>query len=176
MYTSTAFWQLGGMVFTSVVGTVLHFVFDWTGGNAAVGVFTAVNESIWEHTKLLLVPMALWTLIEAPALRRRHDAFWCAKLRGTLLGIFLIPTMYYVYSGILGVSSDYVNITIFFVAAAIAYRTESRWLSAPRRTPCRASLVWAVWGAVFLLYAVWTFLPPPIPLFRDPVSGAYGSV
>ena len=42
-------WQLGGFAFTAVFGTALHFLFDWSGKNTVVGLFSAVNESIWEH-------------------------------------------------------------------------------------------------------------------------------
>ena len=44
------------------MGTLLHFLFDWTGGNAVVALFSAVNESIWEHLKLLFYPMVLFAV------------------------------------------------------------------------------------------------------------------
>lgn len=41
-----------GFVFTGVLGILLHFLFDWTNGSVVAALFSAVNESIWEHTKL----------------------------------------------------------------------------------------------------------------------------
>ena len=49
-------------------------------------------------------------------------SFWCIKLRGILLGLALIPLVFYLYNGIIGKSPDLINISIFFIAAAIAYR------------------------------------------------------
>ena len=53
MKQSIPSWQIGGFVFEGALGTLLHFVFDWSGGNVAAALFSAVNESIWEHMKLL---------------------------------------------------------------------------------------------------------------------------
>ena len=45
-------WELYGILVLSLLGTVMHFVFDWSGQSAPVGAFAAVNESVWEHLKL----------------------------------------------------------------------------------------------------------------------------
>ena len=48
-------WNIAGAAFALVAGTLLHFVYEWFGGNvwAVIG---AVNESTWEHLKLLYFP------------------------------------------------------------------------------------------------------------------------
>ena len=38
-------------IFISVLGVLLHFTYEWSGDNAVVGLFSAVNESTWEHLK-----------------------------------------------------------------------------------------------------------------------------
>ena len=119
-------WQLAGFVFTGVLGTLLHFLFDLTGGNLAAALFSAVNESIWEHIKLLFYPMVVFGLIEFFFLGKETPGFWCVKLKGILLGLGLIPVLYYTYTGILGLSADWFNITIFFIAAAVAYWWETK--------------------------------------------------
>lgn len=57
-------WELIGFAFTGAVGTLLHFVYEWTGGNPLIAAFCAVNESTWEHMKLLFVPFFLFTMVE----------------------------------------------------------------------------------------------------------------
>ena len=59
MKKSLNLWQLAGFIFTGVAGVLLHFLFEWTGKSIFVAPFAAVNESIWEHMKLLFVPMFL---------------------------------------------------------------------------------------------------------------------
>ena len=49
-------WEIVGFIATGLFGTLLHFVYEWTGGNRVIAVFSAVNESTWEHMKLLFIP------------------------------------------------------------------------------------------------------------------------
>ena len=51
-------------IFISVLGVLLHFTYEWSGDNAVVGLFSAVNESTWEHLKLLFFPFLLLTILE----------------------------------------------------------------------------------------------------------------
>ena len=165
---------MAGFVFTSVLGTFLHFFFDLTDGNILAALFSAVNESIWEHMKLLFYPMVLFAWVEYRAWGKEDYRFWCIKLRGILLGLLLIPLIYYAYTGILGVNADWFNVTIFFIAAAAAYRLETKLFA--REGGCglcpRISMGILVGiGAAFLLL---TFNPPRIPFFQDPITGSFG--
>ena len=44
------------IIFISVIGTLLHFMYEWSGHNKVVSLFAAVNESTWEHIKIALTP------------------------------------------------------------------------------------------------------------------------
>ncbi len=163
-------WQIAGFVFTGVMGVLLHFLYDWTGQSVLVAPFAAVNESIWEHMKLLYVPLVLFALVQGRFLTRNYPHFWCAKLWSTLAGVVAIPLLYYAYSGALGVTADWFNITIFYIAAAATFLLDTHLLH--RGVPCRhpkgaAVLLLALWG----LFVVFTFWSPHIPLFRDPITG-----
>lgn len=174
MKQSVPSWQIGGFVFVGALGTLLHFVFDWSGGNVAAALFSAVNESIWEHMKLLFYPMLLFAWWEWRVWGREDNRFWCIKLVGALLGLGLIPVAYYTYTGALGLSADWFNITIFFIAAGVALYTETRLFL--QDGGCMLHSKAAVAGLVLiaLLFTVLTFATPRIPLFRDPVTGTYG--
>lgn len=166
-------WQFAGFALTALGGTVLHFVYDWSGGSWLTAPFSGVNESTWEHMKLLYFPLLIFALVQGRFFRDRRD-FWCVKLRGTLVGLTAIPVLYYTYNGAVGPSPDWLNITIFFVAAALTYGVEHRAL---RRedTLCRHPR-WALAGILLIgaLFVAFTFWPPHLPLFRDPITGGYG--
>ena len=68
-------WQVAGFIFTSILGTFLHFLFDLTGENLVAGMFSAVNESIWEHMKLIFYPMVLFAIIEWNYIGRKKFIF-----------------------------------------------------------------------------------------------------
>ena len=174
MKPSVPTWQMGGFVFTGILGTLLHFLFDWTGGSVIVALFSAVNESIWEHMKLLYYPMLAFAFWEYSRWGKNRPQFWCVKLIGMLTGLALIPVLYYTYTGLLGVSADWFNITIFFIAAAAAFYLETRLFAeniSCRISPGNAFMALCLMGVVF---TVLTFVPPKIPLFQDPITGTYG--
>jgi hypothetical protein len=92
-------WHIVGAIVTLVLGTLLHFTFDWSGGNLFVGLFSAVNESVWEHLKLLAVPILLFAIIEYFAYGRAYDNFIPAKLLSVLAGMLTIVVFFYTYTG-----------------------------------------------------------------------------
>ena len=127
MKRSISLWELLGFSVTSLFGTILHFLYDWLGNAAWIAPFSGVNESTWEHMKLLFWPMLLFALLQRHFFRDRED-FWCIKLKGILQGLALIPVIFYTYNGVIGHSPDWVNIAIFFLSAAVAYLYGARQL------------------------------------------------
>lgn len=173
MKRSIGLWQLIGFGVTSLGGTLLHFLYDWLGNASWIAPFSGVNESTWEHMKLLFWPMFIYAIVQSFFFRDRED-FWCVKLRGILLGLILIPVIFYTYNGVIGKSPDFINITIFFVSAAIAYIYETR-LFKDERLRCRLSkAAIAVLCVIALLFVVFTFKTPAINIFKDPITGGYG--
>ena len=165
-------WQIAGFLFTAVAGTALHFFYDLSGQLVTAALISPVNESIWEHMKLLYFPMLLFALAEYRYIGREIPGFWCAKAAGMVLGLALIPVLYYTAAGALGWSADWFNVTIFYLAAGAAYALENRLFSQSGKCrPWIAVVVLVIIGAAF---AVFTFFPPRIPLFQDPIGGGYG--
>ena len=167
-------WQMGGFIFTAVAGTLLHFLLDWTGGNAFAAIFSAVNESIWEHLKLLYYPMVVAALVEYFFWGRNVDSFWCIKLIGILVGMVLIPVVYYTYTGVLGINADWFNVAIFFLVAAAVYWAETKLFQRGYTCQIHPWLAMLLLGLISAAFTVMTFLPLHIPLFQDPVTGKYG--
>ena len=174
MKKEIAYWQMAGFIFTAVMGTLLHFLFDWTGGSAVAALFSAVNESIWEHLKLLFYPMAAVLIMEYFFWGKDVGSFWCIKLIGILLSLLLIPVVYYTYTGILGIHADWFNITIFFLAAIAVYWAEAKLFQRAFECQMGSGLAVILICLIAVIFTVFTFLPPHIPFFRDPVTGTYG--
>ena len=166
-------WQLMGFATTSLSGTLLHFLYDWLDKAIWIAPFSSVNESTWEHMKLIFWPMFLFAIVQSFFFNDRKD-FWCVKLKGTVLGIVLIPVLFYTYNGAIGKSPDWLNIAIFFISLAIAYLYEIHLFNA-NNLRCRLpKLPVAALFAIALLFVVFTFAAPEINIFNDPLTGAYG--
>lgn len=169
------FWELAGFLFTSAVGSLLHFVYEWSGGSLAAAVVSAVNESTWEHMKLLFVPMFLFSVVQVCVLGRNYPNFLAVRAVSILTGLALIPVLYYTYTGVWGQMRDWANIAVFFLAALGAflldfYLLRRNRLSAPWQQVLGLIVLWAL-----AFCFVWcTFRPVRIALWRDPLTGTYG--
>ena len=123
--------------------------------------------------KLLFWPMLLFALIQSFFFRDRED-YWCVKLKGIILGLSLIPLIFYIYNGVIGSSPDWINILIFFISAAAAYLYELvAFDKAPSRN-CNQRLSIAVIVLIALSFIIFTFFTPKLGIFMDPLTGAYG--
>ena len=162
-----------GFAVTSLGGTLLHFLYDWLGEALWVAPFSGVNESTWEHMKLLFWPTFIYAIVQSFFFRDRED-FWHVKLRGILLGITLIPVIFYTYNGAVGKSPDWFNIAIFFICAAIAYLYETRLFNAKKLYCKSPKLAIAALVIIAILFVIFTFLTPEIGIFLDPLTGTYG--
>ena len=100
--------------------------------------------------------------------------FGKVKLRGTLGGLLLIPVLFYTYNGAFGKSPDWINITFFFISTALAFLVES-WLFYKNNLRCtRPWLAFLIICLIGVLFVIFTFATPKIPLFKDPLTNTYG--
>ena len=173
MKRSIGLWQLMGFSVTSLAGTILHFLYEWLGESIWIAPLSGVNESTWEYMKLLFWPMFIFAIVQSFFFRDRKD-FWCVKLCGTLLGLVLIPVLFYTYNGVIGKSPDWLNIAIFFISGAVAYIVETKLFRTQERH-CRSPKAAIVALAfIALLFVIFTFFTPEIGIFKDPLTGTYG--
>ncbi len=164
-------WELMGWIFTVAVGTLLHFTYDWSGGNAVVAAFSAVNESTWEHMKLLAVPWIVWSAVEIVALRNADAPTPAARAVGLLAALTAVPVLFYTYTGVVGRHFLWADIAVFLLAAA-AGTAVSRYLLKVGRP---AGVLWQIAGGLVLLgvgglFLWWTYDPPLLPLFQEAVA------
>ena len=169
------FWELAGFLFTSAVGSLLHFVYEWSGGSLAAAVVSAVNESTWEHMKLLFVPMFLFSVVQACVLGKNYPNFLAVRAVSIVTGLTLIPVLYYTYTGAWGQMRDWANIAVFFLAALGAFLLDASLLRRNRlSSPWQQVLGLIVLWALAFCFVWCTFRPPHIALWRDPTTGTYG--
>ena len=175
MKQETFLWQLGGVTFTAIIGTLLHFLYDWTG-LALFAPISAVNESTWEHMKILFFPMLFFAVLQAFFFRQAQPNFWWIKLVGISVGVLLVPILFYTINGAFGKTPDWVNISIFFLSAFVSFLVEYL-LFKQNQTPFSSPILPIRLLLFFATTFIWfTYSPPNIPLFLDPVTKKYGIV
>ena len=82
--------ELLGFVFCCILGTLSHFFYDWSEQNIIVGMFCPVNESVWEHLKLIYTPYFLWAIAEYFILGEKKINLFFSKFTGAISGMLTI--------------------------------------------------------------------------------------
>jgi hypothetical protein len=170
------FYESAGIVFIIVFGSILHFTFEWSGSQAIVGVFSAVNESVWEHLKLGFWPAMVFALIEFKYLKKATNNFLFAKTVGIYLIPVIIIVLFYSYTAILGESILVIDILTFVIAVIVGQLVSYRLLTG-KTLPYnldRVSLIALI--LLSLAFVLFTFYPPRLAMFQDPITGEYGII
>lgn len=162
-------------IIVSILGTLLHFVYDWSSKNAIVGAFSAVNESTWEHLKLIFFPMLLTTIIGFFCIGKTNKNYICGRTKGVLAGMIFIITFFYTYTGILGKNIAIIDISSFFIGVLIAEYISYKIINNPNY---RCNNILSSISLIILLFCfiIFTYNTPKIGIFKDPVTGMYGNI
>ena len=167
--------QIIVIFFSLILGTLLHFTYEWSGRNLFVASFSAVNESVWEHLKLAFFPMIIAAIIEYFFVKDEVNNYVEAKTIGIFTAISFIVVLFFTYSGIIGTSVIVIDILIFIASIIlgeyVAYKLMKREDESTYITEILSIII-----LVFLLicFIVFTYLPPEVNLFRDVIKGVYG--
>lgn len=161
------------MVFIILLGSVLHFTFEWSGNQPIVGVFSAVNESVWEHLKIAFWPALLYLIFEYRYLFRKSNNFFLAKTSGIYAIMIIIPVIFYSYTAFFE-ENIIIDIGSFILAIIIGQLIGYRLLTFKKIAKTFELISLLALTILALAFVIFTFYPPQIQLFQDPNTGEYG--
>lgn len=171
-------WILFGIPVAFILGSVMHFVYEWSGNNTLAGIFSPVNESVWEHLKLPFWPLLVWWIVGYFLFKKKSGvspARWFSCCAVSLwASILFIIVVHYTYTGVFGGESMLVDILAMLAGIALGQLLALR--------VCKYADIgdsFLIWSLVAIIlpaaaFIVFTFVPPEIPLFIDTESNAYG--
>lgn len=160
--------SIWGFLFVGALGVLFHFVYDWLGQTVIAGLFFPVNESIWEHLKLLYFPVALWWIVEG-FLGVKKPRFFASRVWALSLAMLFIPVAHYTYSGVIGQRYSWVDIGIYFLSV-LFYFWLLKGFSGEEKQESEgenilSAVVFLVWMFSFFTFA---FFPPNLGIFWEP--------
>lgn len=160
---------LSRFLFISVLGVLLHFTYEWSGDNPIVALFSAVNESTWEHLKLLFFPMLLLTIIELLFTEKSQlpSNYLFARTIGIISGMAFIVIAFYTLTGVFAKLPDAVNITLYFLGVFLALCIENKINRGNSQNHSAFAAI--ILLALTIAFFVFTKYPPSIGLFANPV-------
>ena len=158
-----------------ILGTLLHFIYEWSGNNVIISSFSAVNESVWEHLKLVFYPMLILGLIEYYFVKNIANNYIEAKAIGIFTAISFIVISFFTYTGIIGTNFFIIDILIFIISIILGEWTSYKLMKRKNESTIQTKIL-AGGILIFLLscFIIFTYVTPQVNLFRDFTNGTYG--
>ena len=163
--------EMLSILFIFVLGILLHFTYFLSFHNPFIALFSAVNESTWEHLKLIFFPTLLFTLIGHFLYQKEYPNFLCAKTKSILISLTFLVIVFYTFQGIMGFSLPILNISSFFISVLVG---EYFFFKNVYQYSCCQEICFILLIIFILLFFLFTFYPPHIPFFQDPITLNYG--
>lgn len=171
--TKLLVFEVVGTLFIIFLGTALHFTYAASGDTPAIGAFSAVNESVWEHLKLPFWPSIFWLLIIMYPVRSIVSNFFSAKAVGIVLMLVIIPAVFYAYTAFTKENLA-VDIATFMVAVIVGQIVSFALYRKTGKVRVVELAAVAVLVALAVLFVTFTWYPPHLLIFLDPETGLYG--
>lgn len=158
-----------------ILGTLLHFIYEWSGNNVIIASFSAVNESVWEHLKLVFYPMLILGVIEYYFVKNIANNYIEAKAIGIFTAISFIVISFFTYTGIIGTNFFIIDILIFIISIILGEWTSYKLMKRKNESTIQTKIL-AGGILIFLLscFIIFTYVTPQVNLFRDFTNGTYG--
>lgn len=164
--------QTFSTIIVLIAGVLLHFTYEWSGNNTFVGLFSAINESTWEHLKLIFFPMLITLIVGYFILKNDFPNYICAKTIGILSAMLFTVIFFYTYTGVVGTNYDFINISTFFIAVILGeYVTYKLTIN---NFTCNRYFYTIILIILTFAFLIFTFNPPKLGLFKSPTDNSYG--
>ncbi len=171
-----ASWFILGIPFIFILGSLAHFAYKWSGKSIILGIFTPVNESIWEHLKLSTYPIFLWYFLGFILLEDKINIYrlYICYIISVIVSMVVIISFYYTYTGAFGIHSLFLDIFSLFLGLSIAQCVSLYIYNHAKLTTLDFYLSIIIGTLVIICFTLFTFNPPKFPIFMDPESKQYG--
>ena len=156
-----------GFFFTFIVGTLLHFAYDFSGENFFISLIAPINESVWEHLKLLFFPVLLYTFGELLSKNEAPSSLFTANMIGVVIGMFTIPILFYSYTFLLDTNYLWLDITIFIIGIIVTFLVRNYLLKNQKLDVNSNFYGCLFFFLIIVLFFSFTVNPPELGIFID---------
>lgn len=164
---------LVGFIVIGAFCLYLRYAYELTNHNKYISIFSSINNSIWEHIKIIIYPTLIWSIIELPILGSNGNFIFAI-----ILNVFVSCSFVYVFHLVNNLvfekPNDYFEIIGYTIAIAIGQFVSFLVLSITSiiSLPVYISIIFIVICTIicFLLHI---YIPQNY-FFQDPVTLEYG--
>ena len=162
-----------GMIVICVVGTLLHFTYEWSHHNKFVAIFSAVNESTWEHIKICMTPTILWSLYDG-YVHGLNSNYFIGKSLCLLTIIIMIPILFYSYKAFTKKSILPIDVVCFYLTVICSQLVFNYFINIQPLPFIYTYLSIIVLFIEIGVYMFLTYQPQKNFIFEDPITHKYG--
>lgn len=169
-------WILLGIPFLFLIGACFHFLFELSNKLTIVGTISAVNESVWEHGKMILLPVICWWSIYYAVNRNKYsiniNKWFTGLLIALVASLIISPVIFYFYTQAFGIQFLVIDIFILLLSFLVGQCLGLHFYRHAKGINAYISITIIV--LIFISFVVFTFNPPHLPIFFDSSAGKYG--
>ena len=165
-------WELLGIGWIIIIGSLLHFTFDWSGNSNIVGLFSPVNESVWEHLKMSYWAVTSFMIVEYFFIKPYTKSFFLSKFLGILAMNLFIVIVFYSYNLFME-ESLIIDIISFMLGAVICQGIGIKIMNS-KINPNLEKFGLIMYLIMGLIFVIFTFYPPHLSIFMDSNTNSYG--
>lgn len=162
-----------GTIFIIVIGCINHFLYDWFHHNKIIGYFAAVNESTWEHLKLVIAPTFLWLIVEYHFYFNNPNLFF-ARFISLVVMLLIIPLIFYSYTHFTKKPILFIDISSFVIAIILGQLVFGKLIDIKVSSLLLTHVGIIGLIAIFFAYIMNTYAPQKTFLHKDPITNKYG--
>lgn len=159
-----------------LIATILHFFYELSNGSVLSILFSAVNESVWEHIKIFAVGFVFWSVVELLWSKPPFKKFVVSKTIGLYVLSLSIIVFFYSYTTVTGKPILLVDLISSAVFVTLAQYISYRLTIGENSVSDYFFVAVMLLMLFFVMFFSFTLFPPKIDLFKDPVTGMYGII
>ncbi len=165
-----------GITFIFLFSFITHNLYDWFP-TTLTSIFFPVNESIWEHQKMIFITVLIWGLIEHLLLKKfgiKHKNIISATFISAISNVIIFLTLYTPVHIILGhnfILTLFVYLITIIISQVIGYHI----LKTRHRLKTLNLFSIILTPIVFFIFGLFTYYPPNCEiLFYDEYNDMHG--
>ena len=168
--------KIVGVFISFILAIIFHFIYGWVP-NSVISVIAPVNESIWEHMKLIVTPSIIFSIFEYFIYTKKYiefNNFILSYAITSILGIIVYLLLYIPLNDIFG-HKAYIAISLLFLIL-IFVQIVSYYIMNKSNIKHSSDVGILLILIIYFAFGYLTYHPPKINLFYDYMNKGYGII
>lgn len=168
--------KIVGVIISFILAIIFHFIYGWVP-NSVISVIAPVNESIWEHMKLIVTPSIIFSIFEYFIYKKKDiefNNFILSYAISSILGIIVYLLLYIPLNDIFG-HKAYIAISLLFLILIIV-QIVSYYIMNKSNIKHSSDVGILLILIIYFAFGYLTYHPPKINLFYDYMNKGYGII